>query len=142
MQDSNCLFCKIIKGEIPSIKVYENDDVFSFLDIHPVNPGHTLVIPKNHFANIHDTPEEKFGTLMIGAKKIATAVKEGLRADGINIGMNNEPAAGQLVFHAHIHVIPRFASDGFQHWKGRKNYKDGEAEETAQKIQNILAEKK
>lgn len=138
MDKPDCLFCKIKKGEIPSEKVYEDERVFAFLDIHPINPGHTLVIPKNHFENIHDIPEEEFAAAMKAAKKISTAVKSAVCADGINIGMNNERAAGQLVFHAHVHVIPRHAEDGFQHWKGKRTYKEGEAEEIAKKIASSI----
>lgn len=133
--DPDCLFCKIAKGDIPSEKVYEDGETFAFLDIHPVNPGHTLVIPKAHARNIFDIDAQAFSELMKRAKAISKAVKEGLGADGVNLAMNNDAAAGQLVFHAHIHVIPRFSDDGFKHWPG-KEYKEGEAKEVAEKIRS------
>jgi histidine triad (HIT) family protein len=117
----DCLFCKIIKGEIPCQKVYEDDMFFAFLDIHPINLGHTLLMPKNHHRNLFDLPTnilEKTGPLI---KKIALAVREASCADGINIGWNNETAAGQVIFHSHIHIIPRFNNDGFTHWKGQEH---------------------
>jgi len=137
MRDENCVFCKIITGEIGSTPVYEDDAVFAFLDIRPNNPGHTLVVPKNHYRNIFDIEDGDMKELSVRVKKIASAVKEGVSADGINIAMNNELAAGQLVFHAHIHVIPRFENDGYKHWSG-KPYKDGEAEIVAEKIKKQI----
>ncbi|MEK7661969.1 MAG: HIT family protein [Patescibacteria group bacterium] len=137
MRDENCVFCKIIAGEIASTPVYEDEAVFAFLDINPNNPGHTLVVPKNHARNIFDIEESDMKELSARVKKIAKAVKEGVSADGINIAMNNEPAAGQLVFHAHIHVIPRFSNDGYKHWP-QKSYKEGEAEIVAEKIKSHL----
>ena len=112
------LFEKIARKEIPSTPIYEDPDIYAFLDIHPVNLGHTLVIPKTKYRNLLDTPEEVLGKMMVVAKKIADAQMKGLGAQGVNIEMNNEKAAGQLVFHTHIHVIPRYEDDGFRHWKG------------------------
>ena len=105
--EKDCLFCKIISGEIPSAKVYEDEYSFAFLDINPINPGHTLLVPKRHFANLYETSDETLKELTPIIKKLAIAVKKAVSADGINIGMNNDPAAGQLVFHAHFHIIPR-----------------------------------
>ncbi len=130
----NCIFCKIIKGEIGAHKIYEDDFTLSFLDISPISIGHALVIPKAHHANIHETPEEVMAQMMRTVKKVSHAVKTGLNADGINIQMNNGSAAGQVVFHSHIHVIPRHESDGFSHWKGKNSYKEGEKEAVAKKI--------
>lgn len=135
---NECLFCKIIKGEIPSTKVYENDDVFAFLDIKPVNPGHALVIPKEHYVNIHDMPEDLFGKVAVGAKKVADAILK-LGAKGVNIKMNNGKAAGQDVFHAHVHVMPRYGNDTFSHWVG-KEYDGNEREEVAEKIRKSLTQ--
>ncbi|MDO8620453.1 MAG: HIT family protein [bacterium] len=132
----SCLFCKIVNGEIPSTKVYEDADTLAFLDIKPVNPGHTLVIPKKHFTNIHETPDELLGKMAIVAKKISDAIlKSG--AKGINIGMNNGAIAGQSVFHAHIHVMPRYGKDSFSLWVG-KEYDGNEREEVAKKIRSVL----
>ena len=131
-----CVFCKIVKGEIPSTKIYEDEDVFAFLDIKPVNPGHTLVIPKKHFENIHDMPDEMVAKVAVAAKKIADAIlKSGAR--GVNIGMNNGAHAGQVVFHAHVHVMPRYGKDSHKLWPAMK-YAEGEREEIAQKIRTAL----
>ncbi len=132
-----CIFCKIIKGEIPSNKVYENKIFFAFLDIGPVNKGHALVIPKKHYKNLLDMPEEELKGYMEAIQKVSNAVKKGVNADGISINMSNEKAAGQVVMHAHIHIIPRFKDDGLKLWpQGR--YKEGEAEEIKNKITSSL----
>ena len=133
-----CVFCKIIKGELPATKLYEDDTALAFLDISPVNIGHTLVIPKEHFENILETPEDTIAHMMKVVKKISHGM-EALKPDGININMNNKSAAGQVVFHSHIHVIPRFIGDGFGLWHGKRPYNDGEKEEVAEKITNALA---
>ncbi len=133
----DCVFCKIATGEIPANKIYENDDCLVFLDITPVNPGHALIIPKKHYGNLYELPDEILSKLAPIIKKTAIAVKRGVGAEGINIGMNNEAAAGQIVPHSHFHVIPRFSGDGHEHWKG-KFYADGEAEKTAQKIKSFF----
>jgi len=130
---NECIFCKIVSGEIPSKKIYEDDHTLAFLDIRPVNPGHTLVIPKDHFENIYTLPDETLARLSLTTKKVALALKDALDADGINLNMNNEAGAGQVIFHAHIHVIPRKPNDGLTLWP-QKDYKEGEAESIAQKI--------
>ena len=132
-----CIFCKIINGEIPADKLYEDEHTFAFLDISPVNKGHTLVIPKAHHKNIFDMPSEVLAETMKTVQKMAKAIKEGVGADGINIGMNNLPAAGQVVFHAHFHIIPRFEGDGFKHWP-HTTYEEGESKEVAGQIQAKL----
>lgn len=134
----SCLFCKIVSNEIPSTKVYEDDRVLAFLDIHPVNIGHTLVVPKAHHVNLYDTEDGTLTHMMIVAKKLSVAIKGALGADGVNIEMNNDPAAGQIIFHTHVHIVPRFEGDGFKHWHGARGYDKGEETEVAQKIQNIL----
>lgn len=131
------LFLKIIKGEIPSHIVYEDAHTFAFLDINPVNPGHTLVVPKEQYENIYDIPEDLWCALMSTVKKLAPAIKTATRADGINIEMNNGSAAGQMVFHTHIHIVPRYKNDGFTHWPGTP-YKDKEAEQITLKIKESL----
>ena len=135
---TDCLFCNIVSGKIPSEKVYEDTDVFAFLDIHPVNIGHTLVIPKGHHQNLYETPDETLSKMLPILKKVSLAVKNATNADGINLEMNNESAAGQIIFHAHIHIIPRFNNDGFKHWKGLREYNSVELREVAQKISSIL----
>ena len=134
----DCIFCKIVKGESPSTKVYEDEEVLGFLDTNPVNIGHSLVIPKKHFINIYDTPDEVLGSMIKAAKTVSKAIKKELKADGVNVTMNSDPAAGQIVFHSHLHVIPRITSDGFNLWHGRRPYKEGEASEIGQKISSSL----
>lgn len=133
----NCIFCKIVKGEIPSFKVYEDEHSLAFLDIHPKNQGQTLVIPKEHSENIYALSDEIMARLSLVVKKVAVAVKNGLNADGINILMNNEETAGQIIFHTHIHVVPRFRNDNFDHGP-HIEYKPGEAEIVAEKIKSSL----
>ena len=110
--EEECLFCKIAMGEIPSQKLYEDADHIAFLDINPRNPGHTLVMPKKHYETILEMPDNEIGELFRLVKKIAVAVKKGMNADGISIGQSNERAAGQVIPHVHVHVIPRFLSEG------------------------------
>ena len=127
------IFEKIVAGEIPSFKIYEDAETFAFLDISPANYGHTLVITKQPYKNIYEIPVEIAGQLFQTVKKIATAIKKATSADGINIVMNNESAAGQIVFHAHIHIIPRFENDGGYHGK-HLTYPEGKAAEIQNKI--------
>ena len=134
---NDCLFCKIIKGEIPSHKVYEDDNVFAFLDIAPVNYGHTLVVPKEHFKNLEEISEDKLCHLIKVVKKIGKAIKEGLDYSGYNISVNNDPVAGQIIPHLHFHIIPRKENDGLSLWPQGK-YEEGEAEKIANKIKNVL----
>lgn len=112
----DCLFCKIANNEIPCIHVYEDDDFMAFLDIRPVNKGHILVIPKKHYRNLLDLDNELASKYMLVLKKITNAVIKGVQADGANVSINNEPAAGQEVFHTHFHIIPRFNDDGLKVW--------------------------
>jgi histidine triad (HIT) family protein len=118
--------------------VYEDTDTLAFLDIRPVNRGHTLVIPKAHFRNILDVPEEVFLNVARTLRKVAPAVKEGVGAEGVNVSSSHEPSAGQEVFHLHFHVIPRFAADGLKHWP-HGAYAEGEADAVAQKIKQRLS---
>lgn len=133
------IFAKIISGEIPSNKVYEDEHTFAFLDADPINPGHTLVIPKDEYKNIYEISEEAFLQVMKTVHKLSPIIKEAVGADGINIGQNNESAAGQEVFHLHVHIMPRFEDDNFTHWQGAKNYHEGEkGTEIATKISKNL----
>jgi len=134
----DCIFCKIISGEIPCEKLYEDEHTFAFLDIKPIHDGHALVVPKAHHKDIYEIPEDVLAHLSGTVKKVATAVKKAVGADGINIGMNNEPAAGQVVFHAHFHVIPRKSGDGLKHWE-RPSDVEPEFKETAEKIKSLLS---
>jgi len=134
---TDCIFCKIIKGEIPCSKIYEDEKILSFLDIMPANKGHTLVIPKEHYETILDMPDDLLKEMFVLTKKISKAVMNGTKADGFNIGINTKEAAGQVVMHAHLHIIPRFKDDGLKPWPQGK-YQEGEAEEIKEKIVNFL----
>ena len=129
---NDCLFCKIIKKEIPADFVYENDKIVAFLDIHPCNKGHTLVVPKEHHADLLETPDDVLGDILCRTKKIAPAIMKAVNAEGFNSIFNTKPAAGQVVFHTHMHIIPRYKDDGLKHWPEKpttpeelKKIKDG-----------------
>lgn len=107
----DCTFCKILNGDIPSKCFYESNSVVAFLDIFPAAPGHTVVIPKEHYYNLLDFPNEKIGIFFQELKKVAGILKEKLGSDGFNIVQNNYPAAGQVVPHLHYHIIPRKEGD-------------------------------
>jgi histidine triad (HIT) family protein len=105
---SDCLFCKIINGEIPSLKVYEDEHVFAFMDIMPLTKGHTLLIPKTHCKDLFEMPEDVARNLYAAAPKVANAIKAAFQPAGMNTVNNNGAAAGQTVFHYHLHLIPRY----------------------------------
>ncbi len=107
----NCIFCKIAGGEIPSATLYEDEDFRVILDVGPAAKGHMLILPKKHFADICEIPEELAGKAFILAKKMAEKMEKALGCDGINVLQNNHEAAGQTVFHFHIHLIPRYQKD-------------------------------
>jgi len=134
----DCIFCKIIQGEIASYKVYEDDKVLAFLDIQPVNPGHILVVPKEHYENLISTPDELAGRLIIVAKEIAKAMQAALAAPGVNFGINNGTAAGQVVAHTHIHIIPRFKNDTLRLWPNKKYQDEQIPKRLAEKIRAKL----
>ena len=134
----NCIFCKIIAGQIPATKIYEDEFVLSFLDIGPISDGHTLVIPKQHFERLHDCPSELLGQIGSRLGKIAKAVALAMNAEGYNVLCNTGRAAGQLVEHLHFHIIPRNAGDGvFDRWPSYE-YEQGKIEELADKIRKSL----
>ncbi len=135
---ADCIFCKIIKGEIPSAKLFDDKKVMAFLDIGPLNKGHALVVTKEHYETLLDTPDDALSALLLGAKKVARALSSAVGADGFNLIMNNKKVAGQVVPHAHLHVIPRFNGDGISfQWKAKK-YKDKEMEELRGNIAKFL----
>ena len=103
---NSCIFCKIARKEAPANTVYEDEKVIAFLSIQPINIGHTLVVPKRHYENIYEIPEEEVTYLYKIVKKMASAVKKAVDAEGIRIVQNNGEAAGQVIFHLHVHVIP------------------------------------
>ena len=138
----DCIFCKIIKGELPSSKIFEDKDFFVFLDIQPVNKGHILIIPKKHAGLVSEMDRKDIGKMMVLGEKISSAVrKTKLKCEGINFFLADGEAAGQEVFHVHLHVIPRFKDDGFgfNFPKGYENKPERkELDEVAKKIYSSL----
>jgi histidine triad (HIT) family protein len=133
----DCIFCQIVAGGTPAQKIYEDDTAISFLDIRPVNEGHALVVPKGHSDRFDETSDGTLSALLPVAKKIGLALKKAIGADGFNIMINNGAAAGEIVSHTHVHVIPRSNTDGLANWPG-ESYKEGEAEKVAEKIKAAL----
>lgn len=121
MKDSECIFCKLANGEIPTNTLYEDNDFRVIFDLSPVSKGHALIIPKNHYRNIYDIESETLSKAALLAKKMINVMKDEFHADGFNVIQNNEESAGQTVFHFHMHLIPRY--------KGDKAIKFGEQEE-------------
>lgn len=135
---SSCIFCRIIRGELPSSIVAQDAKVLAFLDINPVHPGHVLIVPKEHHENIIDTPTDTMQAVIAMSKRVAEVIKVELPCDGMNVSMNNFPASGQVVMHTHMHVIPRFENDGLKPWP-HKQYQDGQAESIAARLAKILS---
>jgi histidine triad (HIT) family protein len=138
MTDPNCVFCKIANKEIPAAVIHETDSVIAFVDMHPNNFGHSLVVPKDHLPNVYDLDEASWSAIGPVISRISKAVKKAVNADGINVHMNNDPAAGQVIFHAHFHIIPRFESDGLKHFDQKSYEYPEQIEELAQKISSAI----
>lgn len=130
--EKDCLFCKIIASEIPSDKIYEDENVFAFMDIRPVSRGHALVVPKNHSRDILEADEHDLHRTLVVARRIADAIIKATGAEGFTISTNRGEVAGQTVFHLHFHIIPRYQKDGLQPWPHQ---------ELEPKIQAQIAEK-
>ena len=108
----DCIFCKLANGVFPTNSIYEDEDFNVILDAGPATKGHALILPKEHYANLFELPDETASKVMVLAKKMATHMKEKLNCDGFNLVQNNGPCAGQTVFHFHYHLIPRYENDG------------------------------
>ena len=136
---NDCIFCKIVKKEIPAEIVYEDENYLAFMDIKPINPGHTLLVPKAHARTFLDFGglASKNAELVTVLMKIGNAVKIATKGEGLNVSTNVEQAAGQIIFHTHFHIIPRFLNDGLIHWP-HKEYKEGEASQIASQIRTHL----
>jgi histidine triad (HIT) family protein len=134
----NGIFMKIVRRELPAHIVYEDDKTLAFLSTGPVEPGHTLVIPKQPFRNVFDIDQEHFAAVMETVRTIAPAVRDAVGAKGVHINSNNEPEAGQEVFHLHMHIVPRHARETFEFWP-HGEYRKGEAETVAEKIRAKLS---
>ena len=136
---NDCIFCKIIAKEIPATILYEDDFVLVFMDIGPIIKGHALVVSREHYDPVTETPDDILAKLHQVAKRIARAQVNGLGADGVNIMQNNGKAAGQVVNHIHVHVIPRFENDGHHwNWNAGKYTDFDEMNELAGKMRNCL----
>ena len=139
MLDDNCIFCKIIKKEIPAAIIYEDGKILAFLDIRPRNPGHTLIIPKEHVQTIFEISEEEMTEIYKAARKIAMALKQSIECDGVNIIQSNIVSQG--VPHFHTHVIPRFFDDGMPIvWESNQEASLEELQNIAEKIKNKIEE--
>ena len=130
---TDCIFCRIVRKELPSFTVYEDDKTFAFLDIKPINKGHVLVVPKNHSSDILEAEDSDLYPVISAVKKISRIVMEAVKANGVNLGVNTKPAAGQVVFHTHFHIIPRFDDDGLKHWP-HKEFSNKEMEDIRSRI--------
>ena len=136
----NCIFCRIVKGEIPAAKIYEDDLVFAFLDIAPINFGHVRVIPKEHHESSSTIPEATAGRMFRVGSRIGVALRRKFDYDAYNLHLADGTAAGQVVMHAHLHVVPRGVEDGF-HWNWRQlAYAQNETAEIAQRLAAKLKE--
>src|SRR5699024_160015 len=141
---SSCIFCQIIEGEIPSAKIYEDEHVYAFMDIMPLTKGHVLLIPKKHVENIYDFTEEDEAQFFKAAPKVANALKDEFTPIGMNLLQNNGAAAGQTVFHYHLHFIPRYdETDGFDlsTWESKQEeFTPEKVQQLAENLRKKLAE--
>ncbi|MBU4257375.1 HIT family protein [Patescibacteria group bacterium] len=133
----DCIFCKIIAGDLPSYKVYEDDKVCAFLDVLPIHPGHTIIVPKIHVSDVEGLDDGELCAMVTVMKKIGKAVMEGLGVKGYSILLDNKDAANQHVPHVHFHLVPRKEGDGLGRWP-QSGYSEGEAEECLKQIQEKL----
>lgn len=136
---NNCIFCKIIGNEISSVSLYEDGDFKVIMDISPAAKGHAVLIPKKHFANLYEMDKNTASKVFVVVAKVAKAMKEELNCDGLNILQNNGEAAGQTVFHFHIHLIPRYRNDSIQITWTHDSYGEGEAEAIAEAIRKKIS---
>ncbi|KPK44962.1 MAG: hypothetical protein AMJ65_01335 [Phycisphaerae bacterium SG8_4] len=138
MSSDDCVFCKIVSGQLPAVKIYEDEVTLAFLDVGPISDGHTLAVPKRHFERLHDCPAELLGRICGCLGKIAGAVSAAMDSDGYNMLCNNGRAAGQIVEHLHFHIIPRNAGDGLlDRWPSYR-YEKEKIEAIADKIRQNL----
>lgn len=138
LEGEDGIFMKIVRRELPAHIVYEDNETLAFLSTGPVTPGHTLVIPKKPVRNVFDVDQETLAAVMETVRKIAPAVRDAVDAKGVHVNSNHEPAAGQEVFHLHIHIVPRHARSEFEFWPNTA-YAEGEAEDVAEKIRKELS---
>lgn len=134
----DCIFCKIIDGKIPSAKVYEDSNTLSFLDIMPANKGHCLVVPKSHYESLLEMPEDDLKNMILAAKKVAKALSLSIGNGSYNLVMNDGKEAGQIVAHAHLHIIPRFKGDRLRIKWSHKKYEGSEMKDIQEKIRKFV----
>jgi len=138
MSDPSCIFCKIVAGQIPSERVYEDAQAVAFLDIHPIAPGHTLLVPKAHFANLLETPQEVLAALVAAAPRVAGAVMRATGAEGFNFFQFNGACSGQEIMHLHFHIIPRRPGDGVSYQWRQGAYREGEMRALGAKVRQAM----
>lgn len=136
--DQSCIFCKIVKKLADASIIYENESVMAFLDIRPLNIGHTLVIPKKHYVDIFDIPKDLLSEVHEVSKQIALAIKAATKADGISIIQQNGKAAGQDIFHLHVHIVPRFEGQKLPHFNELQQVNRVTLDAMADKIKRYL----
>ncbi len=135
--DPDCIFCKIVAEEIGSIQIYDDASTLAFMDINPIAPGHALVIPKQHWPNLYDMPDEQLGYVSATAKRVATAVRKALAPDGVSLIQANGKGAAQSVFHFHIHIVPRTLGDDLKiNWQ----LKPGDTDEIRSVAERLIQE--
>ncbi len=134
----DCLFCRIVSGEVPSYMVYEDEAVVSFLDIFPANAGHALVVPRVHYEGVSEVPGPEMAKLAVAVQKVAGAIKAGYGLEGLNILVNEGKVAGQLIPHLHVHVIPRFPKDGVATPSGASKASEEELEKAREVIRKHI----
>ena len=135
---SDCLFCKIISGEIPSQKIYEDRSVLAFLDMNPCNPGHALVVPKRHCEKLLDASGEDLRSIISVIPRIAAAILKAFNYKAFNLGVNNGAIAGQVIPHLHFHIVPRKEGDGYELFRGVRA-EPVALEDAAERIKTVLA---
>jgi histidine triad (HIT) family protein len=139
MQD--CVFCRIVKGEIPSARIFESNSAIAFLDVAPAAKGHALVIPKKHFETLFDVPEKDLREIIVAVKNVASAVVDAAEADGFNIIQSNGVSAGQVIPHVHFHIIPRKQGDELSFEWGHIELDKEELEALREKVKNRIRKK-
>jgi histidine triad (HIT) family protein len=135
---NDCIFCKIVEKGADATIVYEDAHTLAFLDIHPLNPGHTLVIPKKHYPNMLEMPPEEAGRVFVSVTKVMRGVEMASKADGISVGQSNGRAASQEVFHMHVHIIPRFNHEMMSGFPNRKQTHRAELDQIGRKIRQSI----
>ena len=137
--NGNCIFCRIIRKDIPNAIIYENDKFLAFMDKYPINHGHTLIVPKEHYGNILEMPAEIVGEMYSLIPKLAKAITSVIESDGFNINQNNGKSANQIVPHVHVHIVPRYSAEKVKgQWPTRKIAKMQELQDLARKITESL----